>query len=96
MKSGGEKGYREVVTLNVLRAKFTQHPTLAEALLATGDQKLIEASPFDGYWGLGKDGKGLNRLGKLLMTVRGELRSGALPLDPSHPFAVQSLIVPLS
>lgn len=37
------------------------------------DAVLTEDAPMDRYWGAGKDGGGLNKLGKLLMQVRGEL-----------------------
>lgn len=57
-----------------LRAKFRQHPELREKLLATGAEALIENSPYDYYWGIGKDGTGQNRLGVLLMQVRSELQ----------------------
>ncbi len=55
-------------------AKFTQHHDLRAQLMATGDEELIEDSPVDSYWGCGKDGKGKNMLGKILMRVREELR----------------------
>jgi hypothetical protein len=29
----------------------------------------------DGYWGCGPDGNGLNKLGRILMAVRDQLRS---------------------
>jgi predicted NAD-dependent protein-ADP-ribosyltransferase YbiA (DUF1768 family) len=38
-----------------LEAKFTQIPEYKEFLLETGDLKLIEDSPLDSYWGVGKD-----------------------------------------
>lgn len=57
-----------------LRAKFMQHPDLAKKLLRTGDAILIEDSPVDSFWGCGKDGKGQNMLGKLLMNIRETLR----------------------
>ena len=68
---------REVIMWNALVAKFTQHPHLERLLLSTGDYRLVEASPTDAYWGEGKDGKGLNRLGELLMELRAELRTSA-------------------
>jgi len=58
--------------LNVLRAKFSD-PELKERLLATGDAILREASKTDSFWGIGKNGKGKNMLGKLLMQVREEI-----------------------
>ena len=57
----------------VLRAKFQQHPTLREQLLATGDALLIEASTIDAFWGVGKRGQGKNMLGQFLMAVRAEI-----------------------
>lgn len=61
------------------------HPVpLKELLLATGDQELVEASPFDRVWGIGYKAEeaptvsrklwGENLLGKALMRVRSELR----------------------
>ena len=64
---------RDAVMLQALRLKFAR-PALREALLATGERPLVEASPFDHYWGAGQDGSGQNRLGVLLQAVRAELR----------------------
>jgi ribA/ribD-fused uncharacterized protein len=58
-----------------VRAKFTQHADLRAALLATGDEELVENTRGDHYWGCGHDGTGKNMLGKILMEVRGELRA---------------------
>lgn len=60
--------------LHGLRRKFT-HPKLARVLLATGERPLAENSPTDAYWGVGPTGDGRNRLGVLLMQVRGELQN---------------------
>lgn len=57
----------------VLREKFTQHEDLKEKLLNTKNSILIEESKTDAYWGCGKNGKGKNMLGILLMEVREEL-----------------------
>jgi ribA/ribD-fused uncharacterized protein len=57
-----------------LQAKFTQHHKLYSLLLSTGDAELIEHTRNDTYWGDGGDGRGKNRLGKLLMELRAELR----------------------
>jgi len=65
---------RDLAMLEGLRAKFHQHPELRAALLATGDEELVEHTPRDSYWGDGGDGAGQNKLGRLLMQVRGELR----------------------
>ena len=58
-----------------LVAKFNQHPDLKKQLLDTGDAELIEDSKVDAYWGIGADGNGQNKLGKLLMDIRSELRN---------------------
>ena len=54
--------------------KFRQNPALRKALLDTGDAKLIESSPYDSYWGEGKDKKGFNHLGTILERVRNKIR----------------------
>ncbi len=57
----------------VLRAKFTQNPSLSEALRSTKEAILLEATR-DEFWGKGS-GNGQNQLGKLLMELRGQLTS---------------------
>ncbi|MBA4603669.1 NADAR family protein [Thermoactinomyces sp. AMNI-1] len=54
--------------------KFKNHEDIRAILLATGDQLIVENSPVDHYWGCGKDGKGKNKLGQILMEVREILR----------------------
>jgi len=66
--------YRDEVMLVAVRAKFTAHAGLRELLVSTGKKRLVEASPFDSYWGEGRSGKGRNRLGEILMQVREESR----------------------
>jgi ribA/ribD-fused uncharacterized protein len=60
-----------------VRRKFELHPELRELLLATGEEDIAESAPADYYWGVGRDGTGQNRLGKIIMQIRSELRSGA-------------------
>lgn len=57
-----------------LAAKFYQNERLKKLLLDTGDAEIVEDSPRDSYWGIGKDGTGSNMLGKLLEKVRGKLQ----------------------
>jgi len=65
--------------------KFSQHEDLRQRLLATENKILAEASPYDLIWGIGfratddaalnqKNWKGLNLLGKTLMSVRDALK----------------------
>src|SRR5438046_291250 len=58
------------VMIKALEAKTEQHPYIKKALIETGDALLIEASPYDAIWGIGKNGDGLNLLGKAWMEVR--------------------------
>ena len=55
-------------------AKFSQHERLSAILLSTGKAEIVEASPRDSYWGSGRDGQGLNKLGKTLVKVRSLLK----------------------
>jgi len=64
---------KENVMLNALRKKF-QSPEIQQKLLSTGKRELIENSPYYKYWGCGRDGRGKNRFGRLLMQVREELK----------------------
>jgi ribA/ribD-fused uncharacterized protein len=68
-----------------LKAKFMQHPDLRAKLLSTGDRPIGEANARDKYWSIGTGADtskakipskwpGKNRLGQLLMELRGELK----------------------
>ena len=72
------------IVLNGNYAKFSQNEELLDFLLATNNQVLVEASPYDTIWGVGIDGtnpqinnpffwKGQNLLGFALMEVRNKL-----------------------
>jgi len=78
-----EKRWDIVVRANV--EKFSQNPELAEFLLQTGEQVVVEASPVDKVWGIGlaanhedaqqpRRWKGLNLLGFALMETRAQLQ----------------------
>jgi ribA/ribD-fused uncharacterized protein len=58
----------------VVTEKFVSNPKLAQKLLDTGDEELVEGNNWDDtFWGC-VDGKGENHLGKILMKVREKLR----------------------
>jgi ribA/ribD-fused uncharacterized protein len=59
---------------NAVRAKFSQYPSLREQLISTGNELLIEANKKDYFWGEGENGSGKNMMGKILMSIREELR----------------------
>jgi ribA/ribD-fused uncharacterized protein len=54
--------------------KCRTHPEAAQALLATGDRPILETSQYDYFWGCGRDLRGENAYGKVLMAVRAKLR----------------------
>ncbi len=64
----------EVLT-NIIRHKAHQNPDVKEALLASGDERIVEVNPNDDFWGDGPDGNGLNHTGEILMKIRDELRA---------------------
>lgn len=55
------------------KLKFSNNPLLARLLLETGDSTLIYDAEWDSVFGSGKNGKGENQLGRLLMEVRKKL-----------------------
>ncbi len=64
---------KERTMREVLWAKFSQNPKLAEKLIATGDRVLEETNWWgDKIWGVYK-GEGQNLLGKQLMEIRARL-----------------------
>jgi len=74
------RDWREVKRVYMTRALYTKckaWPEIAEKLLATGEKPLVENSQYDYYWGCGRDRRGDNNYGKILMNVREKLRSEA-------------------
>ena len=72
---------REEVMRRALYSKFSQHRDLADLLLSTGDREIVEYNPKDAFWAAGPDGRGLNRLGRLLAQVRAQLRQRCAALE---------------
>ena len=65
--------------------KFVQNESLKQMLLSTGKAALIENSPWDGFWGIGKKKDGLNHLGRILERVREELKPDTTLADVNQP-----------
>lgn len=59
--------------LFALRTKLRSHTDVYDFLLSTGQSQLVETSPVDDYWGIGADGRGLNKMGRLWMSLRDNL-----------------------
>ncbi len=74
LRSDWEDVKDEVMRRAVLQ-KFQTHADIRETLLSTGDEEIVEASPYDYYWGAGQDDSGKNMLGIILMEIREILRT---------------------
>lgn len=66
---------KDQVMYEVVKNKFTQNPDLGRKLKETGDAFLEEGNSWnDTYWGIcSYTGEGDNKLGEILMRVRGEI-----------------------
>jgi ribA/ribD-fused uncharacterized protein len=64
---------KDEVMYRAVRRKFELHAELRALLLATGDEEIAESAPNDYYWGVGREGTGQNRLGKIIERIRAEL-----------------------
>lgn len=92
--------FKYAIVLNGNWCKFSQNQPLREFLLSTGDDVLVEASPYDGIWGIRLSAsapkaedpqkwRGQNLLGFALMEVRDELRRVTQNADLCDSNAVQ-------
>ena len=69
---------KDVIMTRGIYIRCRTYPNLAEQLLATGDRHLVENSQYDYYWGCGRDRRGNNAYGKVLMSVRSKLLEESL------------------
>jgi ribA/ribD-fused uncharacterized protein len=79
-KLKARKDWGEVRTTVMTRAVYIQarsHSDKAEAILATGESPLMENDNYDYFWGCGRDRRGENQYGKVVMNVRAKLRQEA-------------------
>lgn len=77
------KDYRKLAPVLMTRALYTKvqmYREVKDALLATGDKKIIESSQYDYFWGIGRDLRGYNYLGKAWMNIREKLLSNQNPV----------------
>jgi ribA/ribD-fused uncharacterized protein len=77
---------KDDIVLKALRVKFSENVVLREKLRGTGEKELVKHTSNDSYWGDGGNGLGQNKLGKLLMQVRRELKEkyGPYTSPPRH------------
>ncbi len=67
------KRIRETVMTRATYIKCMTCPAVADLLLSTGGSLIVEQSQYDYYWGRGRDGRGKNKYGTVLMNVRSKL-----------------------
>lgn len=70
------KDWKQVKVVYMTRALYTKcrtHPEIGEELLQTGDRKLVDSTMYDYFWGSGRDRRGTNMYGQVLMNVRSKL-----------------------
>lgn len=68
--------YNTTAPILMKRALFTKvqmYQEVKEALLATEERLIIETSQYDYFWGIGRDQRGLNHIGKAWMDIREKL-----------------------
>jgi ribA/ribD-fused uncharacterized protein len=61
---------KDAVMRFAVLTKVLTHPEVRDLLCSTGVDRLLEDSPTDYYWGIGREGGGKNRLGEILMEIR--------------------------
>ncbi|TPV59767.1 NADAR family protein [Aestuariibacter sp. GS-14] len=64
-----------ILMKRALYTKVQMYEEVREALLATEDRLIVETSQYDYFWGIGRDQRGLNHIGKAWMDIRDKLRS---------------------
>ena len=75
------KDWRKLKQTYMTRGAYIRcrtHPEVARALLQTADSIIVESSQFDYFWGCGRDGRGDNVFGRILMEVRERIKSEIL------------------
>jgi ribA/ribD-fused uncharacterized protein len=64
---------KDAVMEELFQAKLAQHPDVVEILKESGSREIVKVIDHDYYWGIGKDGSGQNKMGKLWMKLRQEI-----------------------
>lgn len=65
---------KTIVMREAVLKKFLTHTDIGAILISTDNQLIVENSQTDYYWGCGNDQTGQNHLGKILMSVRQEIK----------------------
>ena len=71
------KDWNKVKTTVMTRGTYIKcrtYPEIGQALLDTQDKEIKELSLYDYFWGTGRDTRGKNAYGEMLMAVRNKLK----------------------
>lgn len=68
------KKIKRTIMTRGLYIMFRTHTAATQLLLASGNNKLVEKSQYDYYWGCGRDLRGENIYGEILMEIREKLK----------------------
>lgn len=68
------KAQRAVLMTRALYTKVQMYEEVKQALLATDDLLIVETSQYDYFWGIGRDARGENQLGKAWMNIRSKIK----------------------
>ena len=71
------KDWSNAKTVFMTRAVYTKcktYPNISDLLLNTDAKRLVEDSVYDYFWGCGRDRRGTNMYGQVLMNVRDKLK----------------------
>lgn len=74
MRRNDWEDIRVEILFEIIKEKVSQHQEVKDALLATGDEEIVEHNPNDSFWGTGTDRKGENNTGKIYMRIREGIR----------------------
>lgn len=75
---------RLAVMIVLLRAKYTQHPQMAQTLLDSGDAHVVYVDSGSAYWSIGSE-RATNWVGRLLEVIRSELAAAAAGIPLPRP-----------
>jgi ribA/ribD-fused uncharacterized protein len=67
------KQLRKVLMTRAIYTKVQMYEEVRQALLETGEQLIVETSAYDHFWGIGRDQRGDNTYGKVLMDIRSKI-----------------------
>lgn len=66
---------RLILMTRALYSVASQHREVREYLLGSDERHIAETSLYDHFWGVGRDQRGHNHLGKIWMDIRTRLRT---------------------